>query len=189
MIRLETPVKTFIDLEHFYNALVERQKEAHGDEYIAHHNIIRDKAKDCKSYRELGVMQGATAAAAALAGYEYLELIDTHPKPFMEYESLFKKYNYKLIVDSSTNLIIEDRPFVDFLLIDSNHKPAHLRKELEIHPQKVNKYILFHDTFAVKTLQDVIDEFVKKNYTDWALVEYYQENVGYTLIKRIGNAR
>ena len=53
----------------------------------------------------------------------------------------------------------------------------------------VNKYILFHDTFAVKTLQDVIDEFVKKNYTDWALVEYYQENVGYTLIKRIGNAR
>ena len=78
---------------------------------------------------------------------------------------------------------------VDFLLIDSFHQSGHLRKELSIHASRVNKYILFHDTFTKKELQSVIDKFVKDNYTEWALVEYYQENVGYTLIKRIGNAR
>jgi len=186
MIRLKET--KFTDLEQFYSQIKHTHEEAHGKDYTAQHDVIKDKAAECETYRELGIMQGATAAAAALAGYKSLHLIDIDPKPFQPYEYLFKDYNYKITKKSSTEFKPEELEPVDFLLIDSLHIPSHLRNELKIHPQRVNKYILFHDTFTKKQLQNEIDFFVKKNYKEWELVKYYQKNVGYTLIKRIGNA-
>ena len=189
MIRLKNT--DFKDLEDFYNAIKSCHENAHGSEYTAQHDVIRLKASECKTYRELGIMQGATAAAAVLAGYEKLHLIDISLKPFKPYMNYFDPIKATVTVEerSSIHYNTNELENVDFLLIDSLHQAGHLRKELAIHAPRVNKYILFHDTFAKKELQKEIDKFVKNNYTEWALVEYYQENVGYTLIKRTGNAR
>lgn len=189
MIRLKKT--NFKDLQEFYETIRSCHENAHGKEYTAQHDVIKLKASECQTYRELGIMQGATAAAAALAGYEKLHLIDIDIKSFLPFKQYFSKanINFKLENKSSISFNSDQLEKVDFLLIDSFHQSGHLRKELSIHASRVNKYILFHDTFTKKELQSVIDKFVKDNYTEWALVEYYQENVGYTLIKRIGNAR
>lgn len=188
MIRLK---KTdFEDLQEFYDAIRSCHENAHGKEYTAQHDVIKLKASECQTYRELGIMQGATAAAAALAGYEKLHLIDINIKPFQPYISLFDPIKPTITIEERSSIHYKPNELekVDFLLIDSFHQPGHLRIELSIHACRVNKYILFHDTFSKKELQKEIDTFVKTNYTEWALVEYYQENVGYTLIKRIENA-
>lgn len=186
MIRLQE--KDFDSLSDFYTAIKKCHEDAHGVEYTAQHNVIQDKASECETYRELGIMQGATAAAAALAGYKSLDLIDIDVKPFRTYEYLFEDYEYTLTARSSIDYTPEDLDPVDFLLIDSRHVSSHLEKELKIHAQRVNKYILFHDTFSIKSLQNTISQFLVLNYKEWELETYYQENVGYTLIKRIGNA-
>jgi len=188
MIRLK---KTdFRDLQEFYDSIRWCHENAHGKDYTAQHDVIKLKASECQTYRELGIMQGATAAAAALAGYEKLHLIDIDIKSFLPFKSYFSEanINFKLENKSSISFNTDQLEKVDFLLIDSLHLADHLRKELSIHASRVNKYILFHDTFVKKELQRVIDKFVKANYREWSLVEYYQKNVGYTLIKRIGNA-
>lgn len=188
MIRLK---KTdFKDLQEFYDSIRWCHENAHGKEYTAQHDVIKLKASECQTYRELGIMQGATAAAAALAGYEKLHLIDISIQPFKPYISLFDPIKPKVTIEERSSIHYKPNELekVDFLLIDSLHRDGHLKKELSIHAQRVNKYILFHDTFVKKELQRVIDKFVKANYREWTLVEYYQENVGYTLIKRIGNA-
>jgi len=188
MIRLK---KTdFRDLQEFYDSIRWCHENAHGKDYTAQHDVIKLKASECQTYRELGIMQGATAAAAALAGYEKLHLIDIDIKSFLPFKSYFSEanINFKLENKSSISFNTDQLEKVDFLLIDSLHLADHLRKELSIHASRVNKYILFHDTFVKKELQRVIDKFVKANYREWTLVEYYQKNVGYTLIKRIGNA-
>ena len=188
MIRLK---KTdFRDLQEFYDSIRWCHENAHGKDYTAQHDVIKLKASECQTYRELGIMQGATAAAAALAGYEKLHLIDIDIKSFLPFKSYFSEANINLKLEnkSSISFNTDQLEKVDFLLIDSLHLADHLRKELSIHASRVNKYILFHDTFVKKELQRVIDKFVKANYREWTLVEYYQKNVGYTLIKRIGNA-
>ena len=188
MIRLK---KTdFRDLQEFYDSIRLCHENAHGQDYTAQHDVIKLKASECQTYRELGIMQGATAAAAALAGYEKLHLIDISIQPFKPYISLFDSIKPKVTIEERSSIRYKPNELekVDFLLIDSLHRDGHLKKELSIHAQRVNKYILFHDTFVKKELQGVIDKFVKANYREWTLVEYYQENVGYTLIKRIGNA-
>lgn len=186
MIRLQS--KKFNSLEEFYTEIRNTHEEAHGKEYTAQHDVIKDKVNECESYRELGVMQGATAACAALAGYKSLHLIDIDLKPFRAFEKLFNGINYKADQKSSIKFKSEELDSVDLLLIDSLHLKGHLSKELDLHAPRVNKYILFHDTFAKQELQEVIDKFIKNNTTSWELEEYYQKNVGYTLIKRIGNA-
>jgi hypothetical protein len=180
----------FKNLQEFYDTIRLCHENAHGKDYTAQHDVIKDKAAECQTYRELGIMQGATAAAAALAGYEKLHLIDINIDPFEPYISLFDSIKSTVTVEerSSITFKLNELEKVDFLLIDSLHKENHLRRELAIHAPRVNKYILFHDTFEKPELQEVIDKFIKNNITSWELEEYYQKNVGYTLIKRIGNA-
>jgi len=189
MIRFKS-TEIFKSVKHFHDEVKKCHENAHGKAYTAQHDVIIKYGSECETYRELGIMQGATAAAAVVAGFKDLHLIDTDLKNFNEFKPIFEKENIKMKVDGKSSLSYrsEDLPEVDFLLIDSLHLADHLRKELSIHASRVNKYILFHDTFVKKELQRVIDKFVKANYREWTLVEYYQKNVGYTLIKRIGNA-
>ena len=51
-------------IDEFYASIREQQEAAHGEHYCKMHDIINDLAKDCKSYKELGVHQGGTFANA-----------------------------------------------------------------------------------------------------------------------------
>ena len=63
-------------LKDFYSEIKSAHQKAHGDLYVAHHDKMVELAAECVSYRELGVMQGATAAAVVLAGIRDIHLID-----------------------------------------------------------------------------------------------------------------
>lgn len=171
-------------IDQFYKEISRVHREAHGTDYTAHHNEMFSKLPECKSYRELGIMQGATAACAVVAGITDLHLIDLDISNFVPYSHLFRDIDLR--VDECDDLKVSNLIPVDFLLIDSVHTYSHVKKQLELHPQYVNKYILFHDTEAQKGVKKAIDEFILSN-SEWCIEKHFSKNVGYTLIKRTNN--
>ena len=178
-----THIKTLKD---FYSEIRSAHQKAHGHLYVAHHNKMVELSAECVSYRELGVMQGATAAAMALAGIRDIHLIDINMNRFEPYKHLFDSYvdTFHVVAESSIkNNPLNDRP-VDMLLIDSVHTANHVKAELRVHAPSVNKYILFHDTKSINAIRQVVDNFVKDN-PQWKLIEHFSQNVGYSLIGKV----
>ena len=65
------------DLKQFYNEIREFYRSHYKDEFLRYYDTLQKLAGECKSYRELGVMQGGSAAAV-LSGNSNIkaELID-----------------------------------------------------------------------------------------------------------------
>ena len=178
-----THIKTLKD---FYSEIRSAHKKAHGDLYVAHHDKMMELATECTSYRELGVNQGATAAAVVLAGIRDIHLIDINMSKFEPYKHLFESHvdTFNVVAESSIkNNPLNDRP-VDMLLIDSLHNASHVKDELRVHAPSVKKYILFHDTNSINAIRKVVDNFVKDN-PQWKLIEHFSQNVGYSLIGKV----
>jgi cephalosporin hydroxylase len=178
-----THIKTLKD---FYSEIRSAHQKAHGDLYVAHHDKMVELATECVSYRELGVMQGATAAAVVLAGIRDIHLIDINMSRFKPYKHLFESHvdTFHVVAESSIkNNPLNDRP-VDMLLIDSLHNASHVKDELRVHAPSVKKYILFHDTNSINAIRKVVDNFVKDN-PQWKLIEHFSQNVGYSLIGKV----
>lgn len=184
---LTAVLENILTLEDFYKSIRSQQEEYHGKEYCAHHDAITKYAKDCKSYKELGTHQGATAAAACFAGFESVTLVDHNHYKLNPNKIVFESYcgahDIDLTVmesDSTHSRTVSD---VDMLLIDSRHTYQHCKKELKVHHKSVKKYILFHDTAAKLDLKRAVDEFLN-GHDEWELLEQYDKNVGYTVIGR-----
>ena len=117
--------------------------------------------------------------------------------------------NMKFICENSIKCKI---PETDMLFIDTWHIYGHLKRELEIHHNKVKKYIVMHDTELDKIhgesirgkwnikkqsddsgytiqeistgLQKAIDEFLH-HHQNWKLYKVYSNNNGLTILKKI----
>ena len=163
-------------LEEYYEQIVEQQKQAHGESYTAHHDAIR-KYLNGGVYRELGVHQGATSACALLAGAKSVTGVDITAKLILPFIPLFGERPYTFIERSSHDSSTVGE--CDVLLIDSKHTASHLRKELQLHASSVRNHIIMHDTFSIPSLHKVASQL-----EGWKVEEYYQENVGYTVLSR-----
>lgn len=138
-------------LQQFYDEIVAVQNAAHGNSYTAHHTDLISLMSDCVSYKELGVNQGATAAAVMLQAPKYIELIDIDLSNFNDYKHLFEQFaednnvymSTKEIGSTDHNLQITE---CDMLFVDSLHDMHHIERELKLHGPKTNKYIVIHDT-------------------------------------------
>jgi hypothetical protein len=138
-------------LQQFYDEIVAVQKEAHGDEYTSHHGDLTDLMLQCKTYKELGVNQGATAAAVLLQAPKSIELIDIVLTNFNENRHLFEQFAQENDVLLSVKEIGSTDPELDItecdlLFVDSLHHIWHIEEELRLHAPKTNKYIVIHDT-------------------------------------------
>ena len=176
-------------VEEFYKSIREQQEVAHGKEYCDQHDAIIKYMKECESYKELGTHQGATAACVMLLKPKYIELVDiNHYKYRWKLKELAepfcKENNIELVVKEadSGSLASLSRP-VDMMLIDSLHKPDHMKKELEMHGVSVNKYIIAHDTFSIPILQTVLENWCNENRA-WKVHERGTMNAGYTVLKK-----
>lgn len=177
-------------LKKFYTEIRKQQEAAHGNDYCEQHDAIQKYLAECESYKELGTHQGGTAAAALLMNPKKVELVDISMEKYRKYaEPIFAQYCIKnnielriLELDSTSPYSVTG--YFDMMLIDSYHRRKHMEKELAIHHNKIKKYIIFHDTNAVKELQDCIEDFCSDN-TQWTIIEQGKNNVGYTVIKRI----
>jgi hypothetical protein len=73
------------------------------------------------------------------------------------------------------------------------HVYEQVKTELELHANKVRKYIVFHDTttfanngeFGGKGIWPAIQEFIDA-HTEWKLTERLTNNNGLTILTRIG---
>lgn len=138
-------------LEQFYSEIVRVQTEAHGELYTSHHADLIQAMLECKSYKELGVNQGATAAAVLLQTPKHIELVDITLNNFNEYRHLFEQFARDNDVIMSIKEIGSTDPSLeitecDLLFVDSLHHAWHVEQELRLHAPRTNKYIVIHDT-------------------------------------------
>ena len=177
-------------IEEFYKSIRSQQEKAHGDNYCAMHDDINEIAKDCKSYKELGVHQGGTLANALLQPtLKYVEGIDISLEKYnAKLQSLAESHakdNKKILKMRETDSTGIDALgySTDILMIDSVHKPYHMQKELERHGQYVKKYIVAHDTHKPNdALYWCLSSWGEKN--GWTVKIRNQENVGFTVLEK-----
>jgi hypothetical protein len=177
-------------IEEFSLSIRSQQEEAHGVGYCAMHDTINELAKDCKSYKELGVHQGGTLANALLQPtLRYVEGVDISLEKYntkcKELAEAYAADNKKILkmreVDSTS---IDSLGYAtDILMIDSYHKAHHMRKELERHGQYVKRYIIAHDTHKP-------DDQLYWCLMDWGVDNGFncltrnQDNVGFVVMER-----
>lgn len=186
-IMYNTDMTYATSLEQFYNDLTRKQEEHSGDHYCAVHKAIQFCVSQCETYKELGVNQGTTAAAAILCKPRAAYIIDHKLEKFEPCRHLFEEYcsdnNVLFKAAEMSSISPKAVSRADVLYIDTSHVPQHLQTELQMHQQFIKNYIIMHDTEAKPALHDVIVDFVKKN--PWKIVEHNRQNVGYTVIERV----
>lgn len=182
-------------LPEFYNEIRRQHEEAHGAEYCWQHDAMMGLMKQCDTYKELGTHQGASAAAACLTNPKKVTLVDIDLHRWRPFEKLFTDYcaehNIEFLAQELSSIAPLAVSRVDLLLIDSNHQPAHLEKELALHAQHVKKFIVLHDTSRLfgkpdDRLYKVAEAFVS-GITPWRIKFRETANVGYTVMENTLN--
>jgi hypothetical protein len=177
-----------------------------------HIPLIIKLAQECDHITEMGV-RGIVSTWAWLAGapkdglhcYDLLNPSKWNGDIQSVYDTA-EAYNipFKFIEADVLKIDIEE---TDLLFIDTWHRYEQLVAELEKHSNKARKYICFHDTTTFahkgeamsseggnnwngkplvedKGLWDAVTEFLDNNKDSWELVERYENNNGFTIIKR-----
>lgn len=184
-------------LPEFYTEIRKQHEEAHGHDYCWQHDALKSCMKNCNSYRELGTHQGASAAMACLQNPNSVQLVDISFEKWRPFENLFRTYceenNINFKIKEVSSLDKSTASPVDCLLIDSNHQPAHLRKELLLHGSTVRKYIILHDTSRLfgkpdERLWTTLNEWMMLTpISPWKIMKREKANVGYTVIQNTLN--
>ena|SRR3990167_2728277 len=153
-----------------------------------HLPVLKEYASKCESIVELGVREMVSTWALLAGRPKRMLAVDiVYPKEFdvKEVEELCKKENIGFEFLEASSLEIEI-PKCDLLFIDTIHTYEQLSKELKRHGDKVNKFIILHDTTSCKEeLEPAIMEFIhnKINFK-WAIHEVYTNNNGLTILKK-----
>jgi len=174
------------NLPDYYKALYKLQADAHKPSYLLVHDEIHNRLTDCESYTEMGINQGATLAVAVLQHPKRVRAYDIKLGWYLEAQQLFEDYahdnniDYEVFEMDTLKCVIEP---TDLLYIDTQHRYDHLTNELRLHANKVNKYIIFHDTHTMTGLKRAVNEYVNKN-PHWSIVTDCMENVGFMTIAR-----
>lgn len=164
-------------------------------------------SKECEHITEMGVRWVCSTWALLLSNAKKIISYDIAKHENIETVlKLVKKYNinYSFIISDVLNIEIEK---TDLLFIDTLHTYNQLTKELELHSEKVSKYIILHDTTTFGYIDEDIYEhasiniknqkIIKKGLwnavldflnTDkgknWTILEKYENNNGLTILKR-----
>jgi len=179
-----------------------------------HIETLKNYTKECNSVAELGVAN-VTSTYAFLQGLveakfedKKLYCVDINKSPNVNIAFSFAKQCGIHTEFFQINSILVDIPNVDLLFIDTWHVYGHLKRELEKHHSKVNKYIIMHDTEIdgirgetirdgsfkrvkgiypdeeiLKGLSPAIEEFLEKN-KEWKIKEVFTHNNGLTILEK-----
>jgi hypothetical protein len=176
--------------------------ETYSDIY-QHIPTLKRYSEMCDRVTEMGVRAVVSTFALIAPKPKRMVSIDfKHPKNYGGEEKLqfvidWAKENgidYSFLMGDSTKVLIEP---TDLLFIDTLHTYEQLTAELSLHPSKVKKFMIFHDTVTFCNQDEIynphqkktglcpaIDEFLISN-PDWRIVERYDNNNGLTVLGRI----
>jgi hypothetical protein len=175
----------------------------------AHLPTLRDLAKECNHITEMGVRYIVSTygfAEGLKSGGTLLSIDNIHPASYGGNLDAIKQFcankgiNFEFRLGDTRQIEIGE---TDLLFIDTWHAYKQLKSELNIHHNKVKKYIILHDTTSYEyqdekgyeSLGDyfqptgegiwlAIEEFLQEN-KNWILHERFTNNNGLTILKKI----
>jgi hypothetical protein len=157
-----------------------------------HMDTLLRYAKECKHITEMGVRSVVSTWAFLESKPTKLVCIDIEDCPVQVAESLAKEsgIDFTFVRGDTRKIEIEE---TDLLFIDTWHIYEQLKKEFELHANKVRKYIIMHDTTTFgdsgeggqhRGLWPAVEEFLGAN-SNWRMKERFTHNNGLTILERI----
>lgn len=169
-----------------------------------HLYLIEQLAHQCDSIVEFGVRWVTSTYALAAGLPKELTSYDLfHPNHWPEWNGGDRlneviafcrdnKINFQFKQENILNIIC---PETDLLLIDSQHNENQITAELNLHADKVKKFIVFHDTELFATIGEsylgrhergIADAMAKflECHSEWSIDYVYKNNNGLTIWKR-----
>ena len=167
-----------------------------------HLELLFNLGMECEHITEMGVRDGKSTKAflntnAALRSYD-IELN-------WEVSELFKRAKTvgKDVVYEKANVLNIDIEQTDLLFIDTWHSGSQLKRELAMHGNKANKFLVFHDTqtYGCRDEKENWRDFADKrpmpnegligpivnfviNNPEWRFKEFRTNNNGLTVLER-----
>lgn len=173
----------------FYLESRHQLEEAHGKEYCNYHDAIQTYTFPGVRYKELGIFQGTSAAAACLMKPISVDLIDQTMKWFNPNRAHFEKYcsdhNIVLSVIECSSIDPASVSWADVLLVDSRHTVGHVKQELAIHAAYTRRHMIFHDTSKPSDALFVLLHEWTQDHKEWRIIERNELGQGYTVLARI----
>jgi hypothetical protein len=171
-----------------------------------HLPILKRYAEKCSHVTEFGVRNVVSTWAFLAAQPKTLRSYDIEWNDNIN-EAYYLKGQTDFKFQTADVLKIEIEP-TELLFVDTLHIYSQLKKELQLHANKVTKYLIFHDTvtYALKPepreyitgealcnyingdkgIWAAIDEFMQQN-NQWRLHEHLSNNNGLTILRNINN--
>jgi glycosyltransferase involved in cell wall biosynthesis len=149
-----------------------------------HIPTLFEYARKCKTITEFGVRTGVSTRAfllsdAVLSSYDIIQ-DDNVRSLFNKVQEIGRNAHY-YIADVLKIEIFQ----TDLLFIDTDHTYIQLSQELKLHGNKVNKYIILHDTVTFGAeLTRAIFEFLSNNM-NWRIKEHFNNNNGLTILEKM----
>jgi len=151
-------------------------------------------AEECDHITEMGVRWIVSTYALLMGKPQRMISYDIHPCNWQPIAEMVKEdTNFTFVIANTLDLQIEE---TDLLFIDTLHNYNQLKRELELHGNKVKKYLLFHDTTSFefigesykgsskeKGIWPAIEEFLTQN-PRWEIKERFTNNNGLTILVR-----
>jgi len=155
-----------------------------------HLGMLRTLSSSVPHVTEFGVREGHSTVALAAGMPMYFHSYDI-VQPDQAFIDMIAACvpNYQFHLGNTLEVDIEP---TSLLLIDSYHTYNHLKQELDRHSDKVERYIVLHDTETFGLvgqdgskpgLMAAVDEFVAKG--KFKVTVHYPNNNGLTVLERI----
>jgi len=160
-----------------------------------HLPVLKEYASKCNHVTEFGVRYVVSTYALmygkpkVLKSYD-IQAIEEHG---VDRNTLIQLGNengvqFEFIIGDTLNIEIDN---TELLFIDTWHTYDQVKRELELHANKVSKYLVFHDTTTYGVtgegghpigLWPAIEEFLNEN-TNWVIEKRLENNNGLTILK------
>ena len=154
-----------------------------------HTDTIFNITKGCNTAVSLQIGKGDAAFSLLLGCHLH---ISVDPSPAQDTINFLNDYFGKksIVIRQNTCEPIDIDNF-DVLMVDSFHTAKNVEKELKAHAHKVNKFIIFHDTFLYGEVGDDGGEGIKKpiyeflsNNQEWKIIHEANNNNGLIILAK-----
>ena len=171
-----------------------------------HIETLYNLGKECSHITEMGVRWVSSTWPFVYSNPKKMVSYDIKKNPNIDkVVALCEEYSINYTFEEKDVLEIEIEP-TELLFIDTLHTYNQLFKELELHSNKVSKYIVLHDTTHFGRIDEVIyshaSDIIKKSQTtkqglmtaiedflltefgqSWEIFRVYTNNNGLTILK------
>lgn len=171
-----------------------------------HIETLYNIGKECSHITEMGVREVSSTWPLVYSKPDKMVSYDIKRNPNIDRViSLCEEYSINYSFQEKDVLEIEIEP-TELLFIDTLHTYNQLTKELEIHSNKVSKYIVLHDTSHFGRMDEIIynhaSDIIKNTTTtkqglmtaiedflltelgqSWEIFQIYDNNNGLTILK------